>query len=112
MAFQKFATMYVKYILIFKKLEDCYDQVLLCFSLVHEANSPTTLHIGGYSPAFSAAGYLYIVQRLSYWTCTCSLAVVQYRLAPVLLSGRLSCVAALTVLARGSVMCGMLDMIE
>ena len=28
-AFQKFATMYVKYVLIFKKLEDCYDQVLL-----------------------------------------------------------------------------------
>ena len=26
-AFQKFATMYVKYILIFKRLEDCYDQV-------------------------------------------------------------------------------------
>ena len=27
MAFQKFATMYVRYVLIFRKLEECYDQV-------------------------------------------------------------------------------------
>ncbi len=27
-AFQKFATMYVKYVLVFKRLEECYDQVV------------------------------------------------------------------------------------
>ena len=26
-AFQKFATMYIEYVLIFRRLEDCYDQV-------------------------------------------------------------------------------------
>ena len=27
-AFQKFATMYINYALIFRKLEECYDQVV------------------------------------------------------------------------------------
>ena len=27
-AFQKFATMYINYVLIFRKLEECYDQVV------------------------------------------------------------------------------------
>jgi len=26
-AFQKFATMYIEYVIIFRRLEDCYDQV-------------------------------------------------------------------------------------
>ena len=29
-AFQKLATMYVKYVIIFRKLEECYDQVRTC----------------------------------------------------------------------------------
>ncbi len=27
-AFQKFATMYIKYVVVFKRLEECYDQIV------------------------------------------------------------------------------------